>query len=235
VPQQSNDDTHFWEKFAYGFAGGLVPKLLNLAEFFNHSWSFPKWSSALGYSVAAIIYAMIGGFVSWVLSPDGLEKARLVAFGLGARYIILATLAHLQVAAPTLAYSPRYGPNNFRVQKWEAVSDREMIDLGSLKLRAATTEFIECSQIFGGHAPCGPRELGERALFLDVGGPAKVDVQRFTEALMHGLGLDPNDLGALIGLSVTVGALLVWALTWVTLVRKKDKVLNLLKSQVFTN
>jgi tetratricopeptide (TPR) repeat protein len=49
---------------------------------------------------------------------------------------------------------------------------------------------------------------------------------------MHGLGLDPNDLGAQIGLSVAIGALLAWALTWATLVRGKTKALNLLKSQI---
>jgi hypothetical protein len=46
VPQQTNDDARFWEKFAYGFAGGLAPTLLKLAEFFNHSWNFPGWSAA---------------------------------------------------------------------------------------------------------------------------------------------------------------------------------------------
>jgi hypothetical protein len=67
MPQQTNDDSRFWEKFAYGFFGGLAPTLLKLAdELLNHPWNFPGWSVASGYCVAAIIYGLMGGGVAWI-------------------------------------------------------------------------------------------------------------------------------------------------------------------------
>ena len=226
----------FLEKFGIGFAGGFVPQLLIFAEFLRSNSAFPGWGTGLGDFGSAVIYGVIGGVVSWVSSPEGLEKLRLFLFGLGARWIILATLAHVQGgAAPLTAFAP-YHPSTFTIQESSQTTSRCERLLGSLKRGVAPAQspwapeaLKFCAVYSNGDMAFEPAKIAED---MGVASASKSDIQRFTQALMHGLGLSSGDIRAQVAFSFTLVVLAIWALAWARLLRRKAEVLSRLKAEV---
>jgi hypothetical protein len=88
-----------WSKFWIGFAGGLTPHFLGLAVFCSNRLTYealPTLVAASGNSVAACIYAAIGGLISWIMGEKELDRRRLFVFGMGAPAIIFTMLTNIE-------------------------------------------------------------------------------------------------------------------------------------------
>ena len=83
-----------WKKFWLGVAGGATPHALGLAVFCSNNLTLtvlPTLLAAAGHFVAAAIYAVLGGLVSWVMGEKEKDRRRLFVFGMGAPAIFAPT------------------------------------------------------------------------------------------------------------------------------------------------